>query len=84
MRAIASRQGYRLVELTKSSCPALYGVSAYSIHHPGHAGECAEFNRESLSYIGRDPSINIVVIAGIWSGYLHDGDGLSGFTLGTR
>ena len=72
-RPIAAQQGYRLLELTKGSCPALQGVSASSIHHPTHDRECAKFNREVIAYLLREPSIDAVVIAGVWSGYLHDG-----------
>jgi peptidoglycan/LPS O-acetylase OafA/YrhL len=77
LRAIAAQQGYRLVELTKSSCPALQGVVPYSIRHPGHQQQCGEFNRESMGYILRDPSIKVVVIAGLWFGYLTDGREMS-------
>ena len=73
-RSIAAQQGYRLVELTKASCPALQGVRAFSIHHPAHDRECTEFNREVMDYLQREPSIDAVVIAGVWSGYLYDGN----------
>jgi peptidoglycan/LPS O-acetylase OafA/YrhL len=72
-RPIAARQGYRLVELTKGSCPALQGVSAFSIHHPMQPRKCAEFNREVTAYLQREPQIDAVVIVGVWSGYLYDG-----------
>jgi peptidoglycan/LPS O-acetylase OafA/YrhL len=72
LRSMAERQGYRLVELTKSVCPPLQGVVPYSIRYPGRDQECGEFNREAIGYILRDPSINVVVISGLWSAYLSD------------
>lgn len=49
VRQIASRDGYRLMELTKSSCPALDGVTRNVIGHPLHDRQCSEFNRAVLS-----------------------------------
>ena len=73
LRSIAAQQGYQLVELTKASCPALQGVRAFSIHHPGHDRQCTEFNREVMAYLLHEPRIDAVAIAGVWSGYLYDG-----------
>jgi hypothetical protein len=72
LRPLAARQGYRLLEFTKSVCPPLQEVVPYSMRYPGREDECGEFNRETIGYILRDPSINVVVISGLWSAYLSD------------
>jgi hypothetical protein len=68
LRAISERSGYRLIELARAGCPALDGVSPSDSYIHGFQEMCSEFNRECLSYIDRDPSIQVVVIAALWAG----------------
>ncbi|HEV2674883.1 MAG TPA: acyltransferase family protein [Aliidongia sp.] len=67
MRQLAGRQGLRFVELTKSSCPALAGISRYIPDHPGHREECEAYAHKALDLLEADPTIRTVVIAGFWS-----------------
>jgi hypothetical protein len=67
---------YRLLELTKVSCPALTEVTRFVPAHPRHDSECAAFNRETLKDIHQDATIKVVILAGFWSApFVHEGDG---------
>jgi peptidoglycan/LPS O-acetylase OafA/YrhL len=67
VRQIARQDGYRLMELTKSSCPPLGGVARNVVGHPLHEEQCSAFNRDVLGYITRNPSIRVVVMMAFWS-----------------
>jgi len=72
LRALATRHGVGYTELTKSSCPALAGVTRLMPAHPQHARECAAFNHDVLSRLRDDASIKVVFIAGYWSAPFAD------------
>ena len=67
LRQLAARQGMRFVELTKSSCPALAGISRFIPDHPGHREECAAYAHKAFDVLEADPTIKTVMIAGFWS-----------------
>lgn len=68
IREKSEAQGYRFVEITKSWCPPLAGGISRAINvAPASAENCAEFNRESLSFILADPSIRFVILAAHWA-----------------
>ena len=67
MRQLAALQGLRFVELTKSSCPALAGISRFIPTHPGHREECAAYAHKAFDVLAADTTIKTVIIAGFWS-----------------
>jgi hypothetical protein len=72
LRALAASHGIGYTELTKSSCPALVGVTRFMPGHPQHSWECAAFNRDILARLRDDSSIKVVFIAGYWSAPFAD------------
>jgi len=64
---LAGQRGMRFDELTKSSCPALAGISRFMPNHPGHREECAAFSHRAVDLIEADPTIKTVLITGFWS-----------------
>jgi len=80
LRSLAVRSGYQLVEMTRASCPALDGVTR---SYAGSGSRCAQFNRERLEYIERNPKIRVVFVVSFWSAplaaegdrYILDGGG---------
>ncbi|MGA2728292.1 MAG: acyltransferase family protein [Terracidiphilus sp.] len=67
LRAKSESEGYRFVQITKSWCPPLAGGISRAINiAPASARNCAEFNREGLSFILADPSIRFVILAAHW------------------
>jgi len=92
LRGIGTRNGYKVVELTKGWCPPLGGgVTRSRDGIPAFAGHCAEFNRERLAYISADPHIKVVVAGAEWANalsaenpidkYLRTGDETSKVTM---
>jgi peptidoglycan/LPS O-acetylase OafA/YrhL len=73
LRVIADRSGYRLIELTKASCPSLKGVTHSIVADPGFAPECLQFNREVLNYILNEPKVKVVIASAVWADPLHQG-----------
>jgi len=68
----ARRNGVGLIQLTKSSCPMLIGVSRVMKDHPRHFQECAQFNQAVLDYVLKSPQIKTVVLAGYWSAAIKE------------
>jgi hypothetical protein len=66
LRAAAARHGLGFEQLTKSSCPPLYGASRAMPNHPGHIGECTRYNQAAIEAVARDPQVRTVVISGFW------------------
>jgi peptidoglycan/LPS O-acetylase OafA/YrhL len=83
LRQVAGQDGYRLVELTKTSCPPLDGV-AWNV--PGrvlHEKQCVAFNRRVLDYITRDSTIPIVIVASYWSApFRNEAESVNGSMAG--
>jgi peptidoglycan/LPS O-acetylase OafA/YrhL len=78
LRRASTKNGYALDELAKASCPPLLGATIYMPNHAGHDRECAAFNLKTLDYVRSNPQVELVVIAGFWSGpSLQSEDGLS-------
>ena len=66
LRAAADRHGLGFEQLTKSSCPPLFGASRKMPNHPGHIAECTRYNQAAIEAVARDPQVRTVVIAGFW------------------
>jgi SGNH domain (fused to AT3 domains) len=71
LRSAANAQGYGFVELGKNSCPPLTGATHYIPRLPRLAGECLRFNRTTLSLLGGDRQIRVVILAAAWSAPLY-------------
>jgi hypothetical protein len=66
MRVLAAKAGMGLMQMTKSACPFLAGVSRVIYSKPSHFAACALFNRRVLRLVRDDPRIDTVVIASAW------------------
>ncbi|MFZ3217917.1 MAG: acyltransferase family protein [Candidatus Acidiferrales bacterium] len=76
LRQLGGNSGFRLVELTKSSCPPLLDVTRLMPAHPRHDRECAQFNAKTLAHVQADDNIKIVILAGFWSApFVHEKEG---------
>jgi len=83
LRSTVGKSGYALDEIDKSSCPPLQTVTSYMPDHAGHDRECAAFNLTTLSYCRANPRVEVVVMAGFWSGpFLQPEDGASFVPIG--
>ena len=80
LRIIAERSGYRLIEITKASCPPLERVARSMIAKPEFAPECLQFNREVLNYILNEPKVKAVVVAAVWAEPLIQGQFVDHYT----
>jgi peptidoglycan/LPS O-acetylase OafA/YrhL len=67
MRSISARTGYRLIQWTKTDCLPLDDDSPLYGDPKRFSPDCAQFNRERIDGILRDPHIQTVVLGGIWS-----------------
>ena len=67
MRATAAKHGAGFVQLTKSSCPPLLGVTLYLPARPAHAAECADFNKHAADAIASNSTIGTIALAAFWS-----------------
>jgi len=56
-----------VVQLTKSSCPTLMGLTRAMNNHPRHARECARFTQAAFDRVLNSDDIQVVVLAGFWS-----------------
>ena len=76
LRQSGSSGQFRVLELTKSSCPPLVDVTRLMPSRPFHDRECAEFNRKTLEQVQGDKSIQVVILAGFWSApFIQEGEG---------
>lgn len=62
----ADHKGLNVLQLTKSSCPFLIGVSREIRSRPMHFSECSQYNQSVLDYIKSRPDIEIILLAGFW------------------
>jgi peptidoglycan/LPS O-acetylase OafA/YrhL len=76
-KALAARQGFGFGQITKSSCPALWGFAREEPGRMGHLAQCQAFQREAFAYVERHPEIEVVVLASYWPSdmVLTDGKG---------
>jgi hypothetical protein len=72
LRTWAVRHRLALHAYTKSSCPALSGVTRWMPERPRHASECARYNEQVLQLVGASDAIRVVVLAGYWSAPYDD------------
>ncbi len=61
-----------VVQLTKSSCPTLLGVTRAMNKHPRHWHECAQFTQAAFERVLDSDDIKVVVLAGYWSAPFDD------------
>lgn len=66
-KARAAREGYGFGQITKSSCPPLWGFAREVPGRTGHFAQCQAFQREAFAYVERHPEIQVVVLASYWS-----------------
>lgn len=75
VRTLARSSGFAFMELTKSSCPFLIGVTRPVPRYPQHGQECASFNDQVMRQLIDTPAIEVVVIGGFWGIGLGAADG---------
>jgi hypothetical protein len=76
LRRSGRTEEFTVFEFTKSSCPALAGVTRLMPSHPRHDRECAAFNARVMEQIQRTKSIQVVILAGFWSApFVHETEG---------
>ncbi|SEJ50504.1 acyltransferase family protein [Frateuria terrea] len=66
LRVLAAKAGMRVMQMTKSACPFLVGVSRVTYSKPSHFTACALFDQRVLKLVENDPRVDTVVIAGAW------------------
>ncbi len=66
LQQYASKNGWRLVTLTRESCPPTKEVSQWSYSDSTLAQSCRTFNRAALDYVRSRPDIRAVVLVGRW------------------
>ncbi|SFJ40041.1 acyltransferase family protein [Caulobacter sp. UNC279MFTsu5.1] len=76
-KALAAREGFGFGQITKSSCPPLWGFAREIPGRVGHLAQCQAFQREAFAYVERHPEIEVVVLASYWPSdmILTDGKG---------
>jgi peptidoglycan/LPS O-acetylase OafA/YrhL len=76
-KALAAREGFGFGQITKSSCPSLWGFAREEPGRTGHLSQCQAFQREAFAYVERHPEIEVVVLASYWPSdmSLTDGEG---------
>ena len=67
MRDLAEASGLRLLRLIHTSCPPLIGVAASTIDDAAYRS-CIQFNQAAQKRILDDPTVHLVVLAGLWAG----------------
>jgi peptidoglycan/LPS O-acetylase OafA/YrhL len=65
-KAAAAREGFGFGQITKSSCPSLWGFAREEPGRAGHLAQCQAFQREAFAYVERHPEIEVVVLASYW------------------
>jgi hypothetical protein len=66
-KALADRQGLGFGQITKTSCPPLWGYAREVPGRPGHRAECLAFQEQAFAYVQSHPDIDVVVLASYWS-----------------
>lgn len=66
-RSLAATQGLAFSELTKSSCPPLWGYARDISDRAGHLAECTAYQARVFDHVERHPEIQTVVLTGFWS-----------------
>jgi len=74
-KALAAREGFGFGQITKSSCPPLWGFAREEPGRTGHLAQCQAFQREAFAYVERHPEIEVVVLAGYWPSDMSLTDG---------
>jgi peptidoglycan/LPS O-acetylase OafA/YrhL len=66
-KAVADDNGLSFGQVTKSSCPPLWGYAREVPGRSGHLSQCLAFQQRSFALVRDDPKIEVVVLAGYWS-----------------
>lgn len=72
--ATASAKGMRLVQMAKSQCPPIPGHGSTDRNRPQLGEECDRFLNDAITYVLTEPSVKIVVLAGLWPPRLSNDD----------
>ncbi|MGP8258848.1 MAG: acyltransferase family protein [Acidobacteriaceae bacterium] len=67
LNELAGASGMRLLRLIHTSCPPLLGVAASTIDATAYRS-CLQFNQAAQRLILDDPTVHLVVLAGLWAG----------------
>jgi len=67
LRAIASEQGYGIVQFSGGMCAPLSGAALYNPLSPLDARKCIQFNRKTLNLLCNDSHVRIVFLVGMWT-----------------
>lgn len=68
---IARKNGFRVRQMTKSSCPVVMSISTGAEKTPEAARGCRDFNRAVMHTITHDPGIKAVIISSSWHSYSY-------------
>lgn len=66
LTALARDHHWQTDVIAKAGCPPLLEVRIESSEYPNLSHECAEFYRQALEIVTRDPSIRTVIVAAYW------------------
>lgn len=69
-----SAKGMRLVQMAKSQCPPIPGHGSTDRNRPQLGEECGRFLDNAITFVLSEPSVKIVVLAGLWPPRLSDED----------
>jgi peptidoglycan/LPS O-acetylase OafA/YrhL len=74
--AQAQARGLGFGQLTKSSCPPLWGYTAYA-DRVGHVAECIAYQNDVFARATEDRQVSDIVLAGFWqsNATVQDGEG---------
>lgn len=71
--AVASERGLGAVVMAKQNCRPLLGVSVYRSKEPDLTGKCSAFLDAATKRLTDDPSIQRVIVGGLWGTPLKEG-----------
>jgi peptidoglycan/LPS O-acetylase OafA/YrhL len=70
--AYAERIGSAFGQLTKSSCPALWGYAAKVAGNVDSWRDCLRYQERAFAAVAEDPDVKLVFLASYWSSQMHD------------
>jgi len=73
-REVANNQGYKFVQMVKSSCLPIIGSAIRINNYPNEARNCMHFNNEVLRLVLSEGHVRIVILTGEWSRPFSGGD----------
>jgi peptidoglycan/LPS O-acetylase OafA/YrhL len=66
-KAVAAQNRLGFGQVTKSSCPPLWGYAREVPGRSGHLSQCLAFQQQAFAIVRDDPKVEVVVLAGYWS-----------------